>query len=494
MKLRLRLTVAYGLLFAAVLTALSVAGYAALIREQFVTLDRVLVTTARLVESGILRSGRSYALDAETARPSRDGIVIVLRSYAPDGTLAQRSPNDPGLPVTAPWAPLRTPAPPAFWDAVPLPDWIVRREVVGDGQAFGTLGAGGQRWRRYVVQIRQATRTVGYVEALTPLARADDTAQAATRLFLTVLAGTVLGVLGISWVVAGAVLRPVTALTRAARTVAGSRDLTRRVRPGPPDELGQLTVTFNEMLGRLQRAWASQQRFVEDASHELRAPMTVLRGNLDLLRQYPRMDAAERAEVVADMDRETWRLSRLIEDLLLLAQREQDAPPPREGVSLREVAQAAAQDAQKLSPAHNVTLHLQPAGDPLTVPGHRDEVQQLLLILLDNAVKYSPGGTRVGVRVQGQPGSVQVDVEDQGVGIDAEDLPHIFHRFYRADPARQRQGGTGLGLAIAQLIASRHGAALFVARTGPGGTVFRVTFPLSGGTPLEPRPEGHAWA
>lgn len=485
MKLRLRLTVAYGLLFTGVLSVLSFAGYAALIREQFVTLDRVLVTTARLVESGILRSGRSYALDADTARPSRDGIVIVLRSYAPDGTLAQRSPNDPGLPVTAPWAPLRTPAPPAFWDAVPLPDWLARRDVVDGRRAFGTLGVSGQRWRRYVVQIRRETRTVGYVEALTPLARADDTAQAATRLLLTVLAGTVIGVLGITWVVAGAVLRPVTALTRAARAVAGSRDLTQRVQPGPPDELGQLTVTFNEMLGRLQRAWASQQRFVEDASHELRAPMTVLRGNLDLLRRYPHMDPAERDEVVADIDRETGRLSRLVEDLLLLAQREQDVPLRPQGVSLREVARTAVQDAQKLSPAHDVTLQLHPAGDPLTVPGHRDQLQQLLLILLDNAVKYSPPGTRVTVRVEGQPGSVQVDVEDQGNGINAEDLPHIFHRFYRADPARQRQGGTGLGLAIAQLIASRHDAALFVARTGPGGTVFRLTFPRGGGASLE---------
>ena len=157
-------------------------------------------------------------------------------------------------------------------------------------------------------------------------------------------------------------------------------------------------------------------------------------------------------------------------------------PLPQQGVSLREVVRTAVQDAQKLSPAHDVTLRLHPAGDPLTVPGHRDQLQQLLLILLDNAVKYSPPGTRVIVRVEGQPESVLVDVEDQGNGIDAADLPHIFHRFYRADPARQRQGGTGLGLAIAQLIASRHGAALFVARTGLGGTIFRVTFSKSGGS------------
>lgn len=490
MKLRLRLTLAYGALFAAVLTVLSVTGYVALIREQFLTLDRVLVTTARLVESGILRSGRSYALDADTAPPSRDGIVIVLRSYAPDGTLAQRSPNDPGLPVTPPWAPLLTPARAAFWDAVPLPDWVAPREIEGDRQAFGTLGVGGERWRRYVVQLRRGDRTAGYVEALTPLARADDTARAATRLLLIVLTGTVTGVLGVTWVVAGAVLRPVTALTRAARAVAGSRDLTQRVQPGPPDELGQLSVTFNDMLGRLQRAWASQQRFVEDASHELRAPMTVLRGNLDLLRQYPQMDPDERAEVVADMDRETWRLTRMIEDLLLLAQREQDAPLPQRGVSLRGVAQAAVQDAQKLSPSHDLILHLDPPDDPLTVPGHRDQLQQLLLILLDNAVKYSPGGTRVTLRAQALRDAVQVDVEDQGGGVAPADLPYIFDRFYRADPARQRRGGTGLGLAIAQLIASRHGAALFVHRTDVDGTVFRVTFPL--GTWVPPQPDTEA--
>lgn len=479
MTLRMRLTLWYGALCALALTALGLVGYSTTVREQYRTLDRVLLVTARIVETGIRKDGRSYFFETDTSTPTRDGIVMVLRSYSEEGELMYTSPNDPGLKPTRPQAPLTSPALPAYLKVLPLP-WLPPSQVQpGKSGAFGILSFEGQRWRRYVVRVDKGPQVLGYVEALTPLGRLDSESLRLARLLLNLTLLSVLTVLLVGWWIAGVGLRPVDQLTRAARAIAHSRDLRQRVPTrGERDELGRLALTFNEMLGSLETAWKSQQRFVGDASHELRAPLTVMRGNLELLRRHPHLSAAERDAMLGEIERETSRMTRLVEDLLLLARSDAGSTLTRTPVDLRLPLLEALRDARTLARHHRLTLDAPPG--PLSVLGERDRLRQLLLILLDNALKYSPDGSAVHVQVRREAGQVTVLVSDEGDGIPEGALPHIFERFYRADAARQRDtGGTGLGLAIADWIAAQLGAQIAVHRTGPGGTTFRLTFVLA---------------
>ncbi|MFC4638335.1 sensor histidine kinase [Deinococcus hohokamensis] len=492
MSLRLRLSLWYGTLCALTLMAVGLVGYSASVREQFLALDRILVVSARLVEAGMRTYGRSYALETDTSGPTRGGTVMVLRSYSPQGELMYRSPSDPGLPETRPEEPLSDPAPPAYLDVLPLPRSPAHAPASTSNAAFGNLMVDGQRWRRYVVQVGKAGETVGYVEALTPLGRLDEGARDLARLLVQLIALSVLAVLLIGWWVAGSALRPVDRLTRAARAIAQSRDLGRRVRTSAArDELGRLATTFNGMLDSLDTAWQSQQRFVGDASHELRAPLTVMRGNLELLRRHPHLDATEREAMLADIERETSRLTRLVEDLLLLARSDAGVTLSARPVSLRDAALEALRDTMRLASGHRLILDA--PDQPFTVAGDPDRLKQLLLILLDNAVKYSPGGGTVRVRLWQRDEWVQLSVQDQGSGIPAEALEHIFERFYRADPARQREpGGAGLGLSIAQWIAGQLGGRLWVETTGPQGTTFCLELPATAPADADRHPEPEA--
>lgn len=473
MSVRWRLSLWYGLLSALTLVILGFVGYSLPVRQQYLNLDRVLIASARLVETGIRANGRSYALETDTSGPAKDGIVMVLRRYAPDGTLVSRSPSDPGLPPSDPAAPLTAPAKPAYFAVLPLPFGEV--DDPRSNTAFGTLTVEGQRWRRYVIALSRSDGTkLGYVEALTPLGTLDAAARELFRVLLTVTALSVLSVAVFGWWLAGSVLRPVEKMMDAARSISRSHDLEQRIPTGRnQDELSRLARTFNDMLGSLQRAWDSQQRFVGDASHELRAPLTVLRGNAELLRRHPHLHPAERDTMLADIEKEASRMARLVDDLLLLAQSDAGSTLKRTPVDLRAVTAEAIRAARRLSESHSIVLQGGP--ERLTVLGEKDRLRQLLLILLDNALKYSPENSTVIVTFQSQGECVRLSVQDEGIGIPEDALPHIFERFYRVDKARSRKaGGVGLGLSIAQWIASQLGGRLWVEQTGPQGTTFTL--------------------
>lgn len=476
MTLRLRLSLWYGMLCALALSLVAVVGYTASVREQYLALDRLLVVSARIVENGIRTYGRSYALETDTLAPTKSGVVMVMRSYSPKGELMYVSASDPGLKATDPRAPLEHPAPPAYLKVLPFP-FFRSEAAIPKNSAFGIMPVENQRWRRYVIHVIKNGRTVGYVEAMSPLGRLDESSFDLARLLLQLVVFSVLMVLLIGWLLAGAALRPITRLIDAARAISQSHDLARRVQTsGNRDELGRLAVTFNEMLGSLQAAWKSQQRFVGDASHELRAPLTVMRGNLELIRRHPHLPEADRTQMLAEIERETSRMTRLVEDLLLLARSDAGGTLQRLPVPLREVALEALRDAKRLSERHFFALNA--AHEPFTVQGDKDRLKQLLLILLDNAVKYSPAESTITVDLTRNTNDITLSVSDQGNGIPADALPHIFERFYRADPARGRDvGGAGLGLSIAEWIVTQLDAELKVVKTGPNGTTFRLSFP-----------------
>ena len=227
------------------------------------------------------------------------------------------------------------------------------------------------------------------------------------------------------------------------------------------------------MLGRLENLFRTQQRFSADVSHELRTPLTIIRGQLALLQ--PTI-AAEHREALMAIDGEAQRMTRLVADLLLLAQSDAGATTlKREMVELDTLLLDVYRQARLMvngrGEALKVTLG---AEDQALVEGDLDRLKQLLLNLVENAIKYTPSG-EVKLSMLKQSGEVGVSVSDTGMGIPPADLPHIFERFYRVDKARSReQGGTGLGLSIAQWIAQAHGGRIEARSEVGKGTTFTV--------------------
>jgi two-component system OmpR family sensor kinase len=266
-----------------------------------------------------------------------------------------------------------------------------------------------------------------------------------------------------------------------AQANATLRGFGRRVpepHPGSHDELATLARTFNEMLDALQGAYVAQQRFIADAAHELRAPLTAIRGNVELLERVKDMPAPDREEALADLQRESLRLLGLVEQLLQLARSDAGLRVEFRPVEFDAVLLQAIADMRSLPGASRLELN---ALVPVTVMGDADRLRQLATILLDNAQKYTPLDGRIHVWLFLEGADVILRVEDTGVGIAPEDLAHVFERFYRADPARTRDpGGSGLGLAIAQSIAEQHRGAIQIESRPGVGTTVSVRLPVAG--------------
>ncbi len=332
----------------------------------------------------------------------------------------------------------------------------------------------------YPVAIPLNAPPIGAVFAAKPTAPLAATLRKAQRLLTggVLLATLMLAV--IVYAVAKTALRPIGRMARDAAGIQEAQDLSRRVMvPRTGDEVADLGQTFNGMLGRLEVVFDAQRRFIADASHELRTPLTAIRGNADLLRQHgERMEDGERAEVLDDMATEAERMSRLISDLLTLARAqagEQSQPAP---VRFDEAVDGAVRAARGLAHGHDIIYSA--ADDQLLVMGDPDRLKQLALILLDNAIKYTPPEGHIWVTVRQDRTEVELRVMDDGPGIPAERLPHLFERFYRGGTlARGRDdGGAGLGLAIAREIAQGYGGSIAVESTVGRGTAFTVQFPL----------------
>ncbi|MGH2346819.1 MAG: sensor histidine kinase, partial [Chloroflexota bacterium] len=279
---------------------------------------------------------------------------------------------------------------------------------------------------------------------------------------------------GAGWWLAGAAVRPINRITHTAQEIGATQDFSRRVaHSGPPDEVGRLAATFNTMLARLQAAFQTQRRFVADASHELRTPLTSIRGNLGLLQRDPPIAEADRVAVLTDLVSESERLSRLVGDLLTLARTDTGRPLRHDPVPL---APLVADVVRRLAVLHPDRLIRKEAQGDATALSDPDALTQILLILLDNALKFTPPEGTVSVTTTVRDGRIAITVRDTGPGIAADALPHIFERFYQGDAARAGTG-TGLGLSIARaLVEGLHGTIEVESGVG-AGSVFAVTLP-----------------
>ncbi len=297
--------------------------------------------------------------------------------------------------------------------------------------------------------------------ALQFVGRTADVAHALARLrliLLLVVAGGLAVGAGGGWLVSSAALLPVRRLTRAAERIAETGDPSERVPVSGRDELSRLGTSFNTMLAALEGSLETQRRFVADASHELRTPLTSLQTNIEVLRQGDKLPPADRERLLADLQRESHEMRALIADLLELA-RGEDPRLERERVQLDELVEDAVERARSLYPQVEWRLDV----TPTVVDGYPERLQRAVWNLLENAGKWSGEGKPVEVRL----GGGELRVRDYGPGIAADDLPHVFDRFYRS-PAARSMPGSGLGLSIVREVAEAHGGTA-VAEAAPGG-------------------------
>jgi two-component system OmpR family sensor kinase len=288
-----------------------------------------------------------------------------------------------------------------------------------------------------------------------------------------------LGALGSYWLATRAFI-PIDRLTRTARQIKAG-DLHRRV-PIPPahDEVHRLAETLNEMIERLDQAFARQRRFVADASHELRTPVAVIQSMADLaLSQEP--IPQEYATLLENITAETERLGHLISDLLALARSDEGQTIlEQEPVRLDLLTRAVAANAEVLAAEHGITVQVLP-GEAITILGDEARLIQAVMNLLDNAILYTNAGGQVILSVKRKGNQALLTICDTGIGIAPEHLSHIFERFYRVDPVRVRTEGnsSGLGLSIVEWVVQAHGGSIMVESQVGQGSTFTVTLPIA---------------
>jgi signal transduction histidine kinase len=340
----------------------------------------------------------------------------------------------------------------------------------------------------YAVPVNPLEGSARVVEA----GRSYESATKALETFTAVLIGAILVAVllsvGGAYLLARAALSPVSAVVRSARQITES-DLSKRLPVArPKDEIGRLTTTINKLLGRLEAAFARreetlsrQRRFAADASHELRTPLTSITGYARMLKDWGIEDPKTSQEGIAAILEESERMRGLVESLLTLARGDSGAPLEIASGDLGAVAADAAK-AARAAAEDKVAVEYIPPGKLVEVSFDQARIRQAAAILLDNAVKYTPKGGNVEVSVVQENGWARLQVSDTGIGIPEDELPLVFERFHRADPARTQStshSGAGLGLSIARQIARAHGGEI-EAESKPGeGSTFTLRIPQS---------------
>jgi two-component system sensor histidine kinase MprB len=341
---------------------------------------------------------------------------------------------------------------------VELPvDARTRAVAAGDAGEFSAdADAGGDHVRVLTVPLNGG----GAVQFGRSLQSTDRVLARLRWVLLALVAGGIALAALLGRLAAGHLVAPVVRVTEAARHIAQTEDLGRRIEVTSEDEVGELASRFNAMLDTLEGSRAAQRQLVADASHELRTPVTSLRTNIEVLAE-SELDPAERARVIADVSAQAEELSALVGDLIELA-RGDEPDPVHEDVRLDALVAEAIERARRHAPGVEFSAALEPA----VVDGVPDRLARAVNNLLDNAARH-------GAHVAVSTGPDGVRVRDDGPGIEPADLPHIFDRFYRGADARARPG-TGLGLAIVRQVAEQHGGSVSAANAEAGGAEFAL--------------------
>lgn len=292
---------------------------------------------------------------------------------------------------------------------------------------------------------------------------------------LILLASILMG----SWIL-GRRFRPLVRMMDEVEAISDGRSLHRRLAVSGSDEVARLAITVNRMIGRLEASFSSLYRFTADASHELKTPLMVLRAGVERALTHPQTPPEALQSLDETLEGVNW-MTELVENLLTLARADEGRAPLAVLPSdLREIMAEAAETGGMLAEGGGITVTTEMPDHPVILSVDRTRMRQMVLNLVTNAVKYTPAGGRVLLGLAERDGEVILEVRDTGIGIAPGDLPHVFDRFWRADPARTRTGekaGTGLGLAITKWVAEAHGGSIDVQSRPGRGTIFTVTLP-----------------
>jgi signal transduction histidine kinase len=373
-----------------------------------------------------------------------------------------------------------------------LPVSSVGLENLARGETWTEIAPGEEsRWLIYSQPVLADGEVIGIVQTARPLADRDRGVQS---LGLTLTLGsllTTLAAFGVGWGLAGVTLRPIHRITQTAQEIGETRDFSSRVPyKGPDDELGRLARTLNGMLGQLQSAYQQvarslqmQREFLADVSHELRTPLTTIRGNLALLGRVPAPPRGEQEDILKDLTGESERLIRLVNDLLTLARADAGRKLKHEPIALVPLIEDVCRQAQVLDPEREIVLDfgqepslsgIEGAVDGIVAQGDRDATKQVVLTLLDNALKHGEGTIQVTLEATDTHATTRV--QDSGPGLSPELYERVFDRFYRGDASRSTPG-FGLGLSIARALVEAQGGSITVTSALGKGSTFTVTLP-----------------
>lgn len=450
--LRVRLTAWYMVLLGLVLVLFSGYLYLQLEKSLIVQLDTTLqVTASQALDKAIERNGHpafqnNPESQAATARLIEAGLAVRLVDVR--GTVWDQLGHYPVVPFSVPTA-----------------------------KGYLNLTAGDTTWRVYSQPFLSGNDR-GWLQVAESL---EPTREVSEHLLTLMILGfpLMLSIAGLGGLfLADRALSPIDRIIRTAQAIS-AKDFTQRIGyQGPADEVGRLATTLDRMLDRLQEAFERERRFTADAAHELRTPLTAIKGRIGVALSRSRTPV-ESENTLQELEQEVDRLIRLANGLLYLSRLEQQEGLPSflEGVDLSNLLTALAEQMQPLAEMQHIHLEAQ-IDARLSIQGNPDYLTNLVLNLLDNALKHTPHGGTVTLKAYRQGDRVEVTVRDTGGGIDQQHLPHLFERFYRVEDARSRStGGAGLGLAIASEIARLHGGTLSVRSTIALGTTFVLQLP-----------------
>jgi heavy metal sensor kinase len=452
LSIRWRLTLWITVALAVVLTCFAVLVYSLLRHALFEQTDRLLAAAlAQLPTDPHIESETDERIH-HWIEEYKDHQGLHCFVYLPNGTMYGRTPgmSDESVPP-------------------PRPDTRDRWVDTGTLPVLGRQRLMGER-------MRLGGREFDVV-LLAPLDAVDRELVQVRSILLIAGLATLLLAAGLAYGLARKVLAPVDRIRRMTDVITADRLDQRLTAENEHDELGRLTQTINAMIARLERSFAEVRRFTADASHELRMPLTALRTEVEVALNKP-LDPAEHQRLLGDVLEELVRMSRLTDQLLTLSRRDAGVEQIKHApVDLFALVAEVVDALQPLADAKRVRLRLDQESQS-QVAGDEGRLRQVFINLLDNALKYTPEGGSVTVRVGQRDATGTITVEDTGIGIPPEHLPHIFDRFYRVDKARSRElGGTGLGLSIAQSIVKAHGGTITMTSTLGCGTICTVVLP-----------------
>jgi two-component system, OmpR family, sensor kinase len=464
-SIRFRMALWYAVLLAGALVLFGAASYVGLERYLQKSLDESLVKQARSIGDVLIvninQSGEDYVNNEITEHYSPEINGRFIRVTRADGKQIFIS----GLPKDGTFDPARVPPP-----QLPVLRAFSHEVEMSDGHEL-LLHA-------LPYESRDGARFL--IEVAAPYNQIESVLRGLLLTFGLGLPLIVALAISGGYVLMRRALRPVDEIRQKAAQIT-SRNLSERlpvVHTG--DELERLATDLNRMIERLEESFQQINRFSADASHELRTPLTVLQGELESIARNSSNLPAEIRDTIGSALEETHRLTKIVENLLAISRLEAgDARKQRERLDFAELARNTADQMRLLAEEKHIHLDCNGA-EAVEVDADPARLKQVVVNLLDNAIKYTPESGRVSISVMKQDGRAVFEIADTGIGISPDDLPHIFDRFYRADKARSRQmGGTGLGLSIVRSICLAHDGQVKVESIEGQGSVFHIELPLA---------------